>query len=129
MGRHVDASPGPLGLRRSSQLAGLVGGAAWVVASFLADGAAARAGLLPIGAVLLTVALLGLGLLLVRSDFLALRVFVAVAVPALVWGVFAIVHQSVSDPQGVDAAFGAVVGLVCGAGLAHRSRRAPRATL
>ena len=49
--------------------------------------------------------------MLVKSDVLPLRVFVALALPTLVWGVFALVRDSVSDEQLVDAVFGALVGL------------------
>jgi hypothetical protein len=129
MGRHVEASGTPLDLRRSAQLAGLAGGFAWVVAFFLADGGSLTSALLWLGALLLTVALFGLGLLLVRSDVLALRVFVALALPTLVWGVFAIVHDSMADPELVDAVFGAVVGLVSGLRLGHHDSGVPRATL
>ncbi|HET7432907.1 MAG TPA: hypothetical protein VFJ89_15470 [Nocardioides sp.] len=128
MGRHVDAGTSR-DLRRAAQLAGLLGGLAWVLAAFLPDGSAAAGLLLPVGAVLLTLALVGLGLMLVRSDFLALRVFVALALPTLVWGVFGVIHSSVSDPRLVDGAFGAVVGLVAGVRLSHRGGPAPRATL
>jgi hypothetical protein len=87
MGRHVEASGTPFDLRRLTQIAGLVGGVVWVLAYFLPDDGAAETTLLTVGAVLLTIALCGLGLLLVRSDFLALRIFVAIAVPVLVWSV------------------------------------------
>jgi hypothetical protein len=127
MGRHADASGTTLGLRRIAQTAGLTGGLAWVLAYFLPEGGTAETTLLRGGAILLTVALFGLGLLLVRGDVMALRIFVAVAVPVLVWGVFGIVHQSLSDPQLVDAVFGAAVGLACAVGLGHH-RGVPRAT-
>jgi hypothetical protein len=126
MGRHADAAETSFGLRRGAQVAGLLGGIAWVVGSFL-NGRAADL-LLPLGAVLLTLALFGLGLRLVRSDFLALRVFVGLALPTLVWGVFGVIHQSVSDPSLVDGVFGAVCGLVSVAGLTQRGA-ASRATL
>jgi hypothetical protein len=128
MGRHADATGTPFDLRRTAQVAGLVGGIAWVAAYFLPDGGPVASLLLPLGALLLTVALFGLGLMLVRSDFLALRVFVGIAVPTLVWGVFGVVHQSASDPGLVDALFGAVAGLVAGLRLSHRGA-ARRATL
>jgi hypothetical protein len=127
MGRHADAAGTPLDLRRAALVAGLLGGIAWVVAWLLPDGGSAADLLQPVGAVLLTLAMFGLGLRLVRSDFLALRVFVAVALPTLVWGVFGVVHQSASDPGLVDAVFGAACGLL--AGLRLTQRAAPRATL
>jgi hypothetical protein len=128
MGRHVEASGTPFDLRRLTQIAGLVGGVVWVLAYFLPDDGAAETTLLTVGAVLLTIALCGLGLLLVRSDFLALRIFVAIAVPVLVWGVFGIVHQSLSDPELVDGVFGAVVAVVSAVRLG-RQGGASRATL
>ena len=129
MGRHVEDSGTLLDLRRTARLAGLTGGVAWVVAIFLPDGGGLERAVMWAGAALLTVALFGLGLLLVRSDVLALRVFVAVALPTLVWGVFGIVHQSLADPELVDAAFGALVGLVSGLRLSHHTNGVPRATL
>jgi hypothetical protein len=129
MGRHADASGNLLDLRRAAPLAGLIGGLAWVAAFFAPDGSGPRAVLLRVGAVLLTVALFGLGMLLVRGDVLALRVFVGLALPTLVWGVFAIVHQSAADPDDVDVAFGAVVGLVSALRLRRHGSGVPRATL
>jgi hypothetical protein len=99
------------------------------VAYFLPDGGTLVGILLPVGAVLLTLALFGLGLMLVRSNFLALRVFVGLALPTLVWGVFGVVHGSASDPGLVDAVFGAIVGLLSGFRLTHRGGATPRATL
>jgi hypothetical protein len=129
MGRHAEVSGTRFDLRRTAQLAGLAGGLAWVVTLFLDDGGSLERALLWAGTILLTVALFGLGLLLVRSDVLALRVFVALALPTLVWGVFAIVHDSTADPELVDAVFGAIVGLVSGLRLGHHGRGVPRATL
>jgi hypothetical protein len=120
MGRHAEDSGSRRGLRLTTQVAGLTGGVAWVVAFFLSDGGSLESVLDRAGAVLLTLALFGLGLLLVRGGILALRVFVALALPVLVWGVFAIVHQSLADPDLVDAVFGAAVGLV--SALAMRRR-------
>jgi hypothetical protein len=130
MGRHAEASGTPLDLRRTAHFTGLTGGVAWVVAFFLPDGGSLQSSLLWLGAVLLTVALFDLGLLLVRSDVLALRVFVGLALPTLVWGVFGLVHESAADPGLVDAVFGAIVGMVSAVRLGHqRSGGVPRATL
>jgi hypothetical protein len=109
MGRHVDAAASSFDLRGTVGVAGLLGGLAWVAKYFLSDphGTVGRA-LLWAGALLLTVALLGLGGRLVKGDLLALRVFVAFAVPTLVWAVF-----------------GAAVGLACGAALVRRPRPHP----
>jgi O-antigen/teichoic acid export membrane protein len=130
MGRHAETAVGPLDLRRTAQAAGLVGGIAWVVAYFLPNDprTAPATLLLWLGLLLLTVALFGLGLLLVKSDVLPLRVFVALALPTLVWGVFAIVRDSASDRPLVDAVFGAAVGLISGLQLVRR-RSQTRATL
>jgi hypothetical protein len=130
MGRHSETAGIPLDLRRSAQAAGLVGGIAWVVAYFLPHDPRTALGtlLLWLGLLLLSLALIGLGLLLVKSDVLPLRAFVALALPTLVWGVFAIVRDAASDQPLVDAVFGAVVGLISGLQLVRR-RSQPRATL
>jgi hypothetical protein len=128
MGRHVDAAGASAGIRRTALVCGLLGGLAWVATYFLdADAGAAKA-LLWGGGVLLTLALLGIGMMLVKSDLLPLRIFVALALPTLVWGVFAIVRDSVSDDQLADAVFGAVIGLGSVLLLVRRSA-ASRATL
>ena len=127
MGQHIDAA-GPRNARRTAQICGLVGGAAWVALYFLdADTALAKA-LLWGGGVLLTIALVAIGMMLVKGDVMLLRVFVALALPTLVWGVFALVRDSVSNEELVDAVFGAFVGLLSVALLARPST-ARRATL
>ncbi len=129
MGRHAEASGTRVDLRRTAQLTGLTGGIAWVLAYVVPDGGSLARALLWLGAILLTVALFDLGLLLVRGDVLALRIFVALALPTLVWGVFGIVHGSASDPGLVDAVFGGVVGVVSGIRLGRHGTGVPRATL
>lgn len=127
MGQHIDAA-GPRNARRTAQICGLVGGAAWVALYFLdADTALVKA-LLWGGGVLLTIALVAIGMMLVKGDVMLLRVFVALALPTLVWGVFALVRDSVSNEELVDAVFGAFVGLLSVALLARPST-ARRATL
>ena len=127
MGQHIDAA-GPRKARRTAQICGLVGGVAWVAPYFLdADTALAKA-LLWGGGVLLTIALVAIGMMLVKGDVMLLRVFVALALPTLVWGVFALVRDSVSNEELVDAVFGAFVGLLSVALLARPST-ARRATL
>ena len=125
MGQHVDAA-GPRKVRRTAQVCGLVGGAAWVVTYFLDAGSGLATALLWLGGVLLTVALVSIGMLLVKSDVVLLRVFVALALPTLVWGVLVLVRGSVSNDRLVDAVFGALVGLLSvvllvGRGSAHRT--------
>jgi hypothetical protein len=118
-----------MSLRRTAQLSGLLGGVAWVVKYFLSDPeAGAGKILLWVGAVLLTVALFELGLLLVKSDVLVLRVFVALALPTLVWGVYGLIRSSASDQPFDDAAFGGVVALISLVQLVRRRERL-RATL
>jgi hypothetical protein len=128
MGRHTDSAGGLVSPRRIVQVCGLVGGAAWFVTSFLTRGDTPATILLWVGAVLLTVALSGLGLRLVSSGFLLLRLFVALALPTLVWGVLGLILGSVADRTAVEAAFGAAVALISGGQLARR-RPAARATL
>lgn len=129
MGRHVEATGTQFDLRRTASLAGFSGGLAWVVAFLLPDAGGVEKALLWLGAILLSAALFALGLLLVRSDVLALRVFVGIALPTLVWGVFGIIRQSADDPGLVDAVFGAIVGVVSALRLGHRGSDVPRATL
>ncbi|WP_151084314.1 hypothetical protein [Nocardioides cynanchi] len=130
MGRHAETAGTPLDLRRTAQASGLVGGVAWVLTYFLPTDprTALATGVLWLGLLLLTVALFGLGLLLVRSDVLVLRWFVGLALPTLVWSAFAVVRDSAADPALADAVFGAAVGLVSGVQLVRR-RSLPRATL
>jgi hypothetical protein len=128
MGRHVDAAGASAGVRRTALVCGLLGGVAWVATYFLDADAGAAKGLLWLGGVLLTVALCGIGMMLVKSDLLPLRIFVALALPTLVWGVFALIRDSVSDEQLADAVFGTLVGLGAVLLLVRRSA-ARRATL
>jgi hypothetical protein len=125
MARHVDAARSPLDLRRTAQLSGLTGGVLWVVAAFAGDGAAAGV-LLWLGGLLLTVALAGLGLLLVKSDVVPLRVFVGLALPTLVWGVVALVRGSAVSASVVDVVFGGGIALLSATQLLRR--REPRRT-
>jgi hypothetical protein len=83
-----------------------------VATYFLDAGSGLATGLLWVGGVLLTVALLSIGMMLVKSDVLLLRVFVALALPTLVWGVFTLVRDSVGNDRLVDAVLGALVGLL-----------------
>jgi len=128
MGRHVDAAGASTGVRRTALVCGLLGGAAWVATYFLAADSGVAKALLWGGGALLTVALFAIGMMMVKSDLLALRVFVALALPTLVWGVFALVRDSVSDERLADALFGALVGLGSVLLLVRRSA-ARRATL
>jgi hypothetical protein len=120
MGRHTDSARGLVRPRRIAQVCGLVGGVAWILTYFLTSGSTADDALLWVGAALLTVALFELGLLLVKSDFLLLRVFVALALPTLVWGVLGLILGSVSDRTLVEAVFGAVVAVISGVQLLRR---------
>jgi hypothetical protein len=123
MGRHTEAAETSAGLRRTARLSGLVGGLAWVATAFIGDGTG-RDVLLWGGGVLITLALFGLGLLMVKSDVLLLRVFVALALPTLVWGVVALLRESVVSLSLVDAVFGGAVALFSAAALGRRTRSA-----
>jgi hypothetical protein len=105
-----------------------VGGLAWVMTFFLGADSGAAEALLWVGGLLMTVALLVLGLMLVKSDMLPLRLFVAVALPTLVWGVVALARGSAHDPRVVDLVFGAVVAGLSALQLARRPS-ASRTTL
>jgi hypothetical protein len=89
-------------MMRAAQLLGLLGGVAWVAAAFLWNGGddPLELGLFWLGAVLITLFLLDLGTLLVKRGLLALRLFVACALPLLVWMVVAFAAQA-SDDDGV----------------------------
>jgi hypothetical protein len=128
MGRHAVATGSSLALGRIAQGCGLAGGVAWVLAFLLSHGALAD-GLAWLGSLLVTAALCGLGLMLVRSDAVLLRIFVAIALPTLIWGVLALVHGSVSVPRRSDAVFGAAVIVISALLIARRRTCVPRATL
>jgi hypothetical protein len=128
MGRHVDAAGPPTDVRRTAQGCGLVGGLAWVVTYFLGAGSGAAQVLVWLGAVLMTLALLVLGLMLVKSDVLPLRLFVAVALLVLVWGVVALARGATKDPRTVDLVFGVLVAVPAGVLLVRRGS-ATRSTL
>ena len=96
---------------RAAQLSGLLGGVAWVAAAFLWEGGddPLELGLFWLGAVLITLFLLDLGMLLVKRGLLALRLFVAGALPLLVWMVVVFAASSASDDAIVWGFTGAVV--------------------
>lgn len=129
MGRHSDASDLSVDARRITRVSALVGGACWVVAYVLPGDGSLHTGVLWAGAALLTIGLAGLGLMLVRSDVPALRLFVAVALPALVWGVFGVVHGSTGSRGLVDALSGAVAAVVAAVGLRAHAHAVRRETL
>jgi hypothetical protein len=119
MGRHTEATTSGTGLRRIASLAGLGGGVLWAATALLGDGSVTDI-LLRMGGVLITVALVGLGLLLVKSELPVLRIFVGLAVPILVWGVVALLRDSSLSTSLVDAVFGGVVALASAVRLAPR---------
>lgn len=128
MGRRVARENNRI-LRRTFQLFGLLGGGAWVTRLVVAGD---ESDLLVrvlwwSGAVLVTVALLELGLLLVKRGAIALRLFVAWVVPVFAWMVVGFAATSVSDAAVAYAAAGAVVACLSVLQLAHRGPR--RATL
>jgi hypothetical protein len=112
-------------MMRAAQLLGLVGGVVWVVAAFLWEGGddPLELGLFWVGAVCLTLFLLELGMLLVKRGLLALRLFVACALPLLVWMVVAFAATSASDDGIVWGISGAAVAVLA---IVQLSRPTPR---
>ncbi len=80
-------------------MVGLLGGAAWVAAFFVWDGGddPLELALFWAGAALVTLFLLELGMVLVKRGLLALRLFVACALPLLFWMVVSFAATSVDD--------------------------------
>ena len=97
--KYAQGAQVPARLTRAAQVIGLLGGLAWVVTAFLWDGGddPLELGLFWVGAVLITLFLLELGTLLVKRGLLALRLFVACALPLLFWMVVAFAASSTSD--------------------------------
>ena len=129
--RRTDA-PGaqvPARLTRAAQVIGLLGGAAWVVTAFLWDGGEdpLELGLFWVGAVLITLFLLEIGMLLVKRGLLALRLFVACALPLLVWMVVVFAASSTDDDGIVWGIAGAAVAVFAVVQLARPTPQ--RATL
>jgi hypothetical protein len=119
----------PKAVTRAAQVVGLVGGVAWVVAALLWDGGddPLELGLFWLGAALVTVFLLEIGTLLVKRGLLALRLFVACALPLLFWMVVAFVATSASDDGIVWGLAGAAVAVFAVVQLARPTPQ--RATL
>lgn len=108
-----------MSLRVPSALAGLLGGACWVVRTFADSDLLRWAGL-----VLLGLCLMGVGAEMVKAVWL--RALVAVAFPVLVWSVLEVLHDSSSaEDAHVDAVAGGVVALVALAALARARTRRP----
>jgi hypothetical protein len=100
-------------MTRAAQVVGLLGGVAWVSALFIWQGGddPVELGLFWAGAALVTLFLLELGTLLVKRGLLALRLFVACALPLLFWMVVSFAATSASDDGIVWGIAGAAVGL------------------
>jgi fucose 4-O-acetylase-like acetyltransferase len=115
--------------RMAAQVAGLLGGVAWLVTAFLWEGGddPIELGLFWAGAVLVTLFLLELGTLQVKRGATALRVFVAVALPLLFWMVVSFAASSMSDDGVVWGVAGAAVLVLAVVQLARPASR--RATL
>jgi hypothetical protein len=90
-----------MSLRSVATAFGLVGGLCWVIRFFSDQEVLAWAGL-----ILLGIACAAAGAGLVRSSAVPLRLFVAVAFPALVWSVLELVRDAGPD-QSIDGGFGA----------------------
>ena len=117
-------------LRTVARVAGLLGGLCWVV-RYVLDVAGAGDGtpgdlLFWAGLVLLFVALVGFGSELVSRSARWLQAIVGVAFPLLVWSVLEVLAPG-TGPSLVDAAFGAVVLVLCAVQLG-RGREAPAPT-
>jgi hypothetical protein len=119
----------PMAVTRTAQVVGLLGGVAWVAAWFIWDGGddPVELGLFWLGAVLVTLFLLELGTLLVKRGLLALRLFVACALPLLFWMVVAFAATSASDDGVVWGLAGALVAVFAVVQLARPTPQ--RATL
>jgi hypothetical protein len=119
----------PARLTRVAQVIGALGGLAWVVVAFLWDGGddPVELGLFWVGAAMITLFLLELGTLLVKRGLLALRLFVACALPLLFWMVVAFAASSASDDALV---WGIAGGAVAAFAIVQLARPTPqRATL
>lgn len=106
-----------MGLRTYAGTTGLLGGAAWVIHYVVTQDAVWWAGL-----ALLALACTAAGAALVSSSALVLRLFVAVAFPALVASVWWVVRDGAGDDQVVDAAAGGAAALTAVVALVTRSR-------
>jgi len=108
---HAQGAQVPVRLTRAAQVIGLFGGLAWLVAAFLWDGGddPVELGLFWAGAAMITLFLLEIGTLLVKRGLLALRLFVACALPLLFWMVVAFAASSASDDGIVWGIAGAAV--------------------
>jgi hypothetical protein len=104
-----------VGLRSYAGTTGLLGGAAWVLHYFATQDALWWAGL-----ALLGLASMAAGAGLVSKSAIALRLFVAVAFPALVASVWWVVRDGTSDTDVVDAVCGAVAALASLVALSSR---------
>lgn len=102
--------------------AGVLGGTCWVARWLVGETAGWAEGAQLGGFVLLGLALAGAGAALVSSGAIMLRLLVAVALPLLVWSVYAVVK---GDDDGVllDGVVGAVAVLGSLAGLVVARRR------
>jgi hypothetical protein len=112
-------------MTRAAQVVGVLGGVAWVAAFFIWEGGddPVELGLFWAGAGLVTLFLLELGTLLVKRGLLALRLFVACALPLLFWMVVSFAATSASDDGIVWGVAGAAVAVFA---VVQLARPAPR---
>jgi len=112
-----------------ARVAGVLGGACWVVRAVLdaLDAASAAIDALHWGGLaLIAIALVGIGAGLVSSSATWLRVIVAVCVPLLVWSVLEALREGVADLW-VEGVFGALMAGYCAVGLMRAApQRTPR---
>jgi hypothetical protein len=109
---------------RAAQVLGVLGGAAWVAAWFVWDGGddPAELGLFWLGSILVTLFLLELGTTLVKRGLLALRLFVACALPLLFWMVLVFAATAADDDGVLWGLSGAAVAAFAATQLARSAR-------
>ena len=106
-----------MSLRVPAALAGLLGGACWVVRAF-----EDVEGLRWAGLALLGLALVATGAAMVKAAWL--RLLVGVAFPVLVWSVLEVLHDSSgADPVTIDAVAGGAVAVIAVAVLIRSAAR------
>jgi hypothetical protein len=108
-----------VGVRTLTRIAGLLGGLCWLGRAVL-DASGATDSLVNAlhwgGLALIAIALVGIGGGLVSSVW-AVRVIVAICLPALIWAILEWLHEQFAD-RWVDGSFGVLFALFCLAGLA-----------
>lgn len=105
-------------------LSGVIGGACWVLRALIGgDEESALSQVLRWGgAMWLVIALVVLGIGVVRMGNTMIRMIIAVAMPVLGWGLISTAEQAGGDPVVVEAVAGAIaIGVFAGLLVARRS--------